>query len=227
MPMRFIKLDSQISAEQILYDEINNATKHYNNIAWFISGGSNIKIATDVSRILNQSQLSKLTVLLSDERFGKVDHLDSNNFQLKQAGFDFGKVKSIPTLNSDDSSLEEAATKYQLAVEKVFKISDYTIGQIGIGTDGHILGILPNSPAVNEDSKLVTSYVGADFPRITLSFKGFKMISKVLVFALGKNKKEAITNLANKDLSLNEEPAQICKQLKDVYIINDIIGGDI
>jgi hypothetical protein len=52
-------------------------------------------------------------------------------------------------------------------------------------------------------------------------------ISEALVFVFGENKQQAVLNLRDKELSLEQEPAQIFKQLPEAYIINDMIGDEL
>lgn len=224
MLMRFIKLDSSEQATSILFDELEQATQKYHKVSWLVSGGSNIKIAADAFKKLDDASLAKLTIALADERFGDPGHADSNYYQLERAGIDFNRVNHYQVLGDQATDLESATTNYAKIIDKIFEESDYVIGQLGIGSDGHTAGILPGSPAVDVVDRLLTSYQADDYSRITLTFKGLTQISKALVFVFGENKREAILNLADKELSLSEQPAQIFKQMHEADIINDITG---
>ena len=222
--MKFINISDPTDVENYLYLQIEEATQKYENITWIVSGGSNIVLTSDVFKRLSDDQLAKLTILLSDERYGSVGHPNSNYFQLKQAGVDFNKVKSTPVLISNDATLEQTAKIYNKVINDQFENSDFIIGQLGIGPDGHTVGILPNSNATEDVQNLITYYKGVDYQRITLTFNGIRQISTVLVFCFGENKRLAISELANSNLSLKEQPAKIFRQLADAYIINDMIG---
>lgn len=222
--MHFIKLPSQEEARQLLFNEISNAVKQYGNVAWFNSGGRNVELAASVFNMLSSDDLARLTLMLVDERLGEPGHADSNYYQLAKAGIDFSRVKNYPVLEGVGTSLEDVAAKYSIVVKQVLEQSDYSIGLLGIGEDGHTAGILPHSPATAVNGDLVVGYKGADFSRITLSFEALRQLSKVLVFAFGESKRPAILNLSNKELSLDEAPAQIFRQLPNAYIINNMIG---
>src|SRR3990167_2269790 len=83
-------------------------------VTWFVSGGSNIKleVASLLWLVEQHAPLKNLTILLSDERFGKVGHADSNWRLLQDAGF----IVDGPTYNEpfteEETSLELAVTRY-------------------------------------------------------------------------------------------------------------------
>jgi len=222
--MHFIKLKSQKEAEVYLLQELKAAVQHYSNVTWLVSGGSNISLAINAFKQLDDDMLSSLTIALVDERYGTASHVDSNFYQLKSAGLDLSRVNNLPVLTDKGGSLEETTAEYANALQKLFNSSDHIIGQFGIGPDGHTAGVLPYSPATQATKKLVVGYEADDFSRITITLDAIRIVSKALVFAFGENKREAILNLRDKELSLNEEPAQIFKQLDKAYIINDMIG---
>jgi 6-phosphogluconolactonase/glucosamine-6-phosphate isomerase/deaminase len=225
-PMRFIKVKSQETAEDFLFKEISSVVKKYDQLTWLISGGSNVNIAASVFKRLDDVSLGKITIMLTDERYGKPGHADSNYTQLSKAGINFGKVKNYPVL-SGNLDLQTTTSRYLSLINSILEESNFTIGQLGIGQDGHTAGILPHSPVAKLGSESVVSYDASDFQRITLSFDAIKRLSSVLVFALGQGKQQAIKDLRGKELPLEVEPAQIFKQLTNVYIINDMIGDGI
>jgi 6-phosphogluconolactonase/glucosamine-6-phosphate isomerase/deaminase len=226
MNMRFIKLTDQTDAEEFLYKELESAIESHNHITWLVPGGSNIKLSANVFNRLGEDDLAKLTVMLTDERFGEPGHPDSNDYQLAQAGVDFSKVEHFPVLVSPTESLEETIANYSSQVKVAFEKSDYIFGQFGMGADGHTAGLLPHSPATQADG-LVAGYKAADFTRVSLTFHAVSKISEALVFVFGENKQQAVLNLRDKELSLEQEPAQIFKQLPEAYIINDMIGDEL
>ncbi len=224
--MRFIKLSTASEAEDLLFSKISEATSSHNNVVWLTSGGSNIELTVAVFNRLDQSAIDKLTIMPIDERYGSPGHPNSNYAQLQKAGLDFSRVKNYSVLYEGEPDLASTAEHYADILQKVLNESDYSIGQIGIGPDGHTVGILPHSLHAKLENNLVVSYVGPDYERISMSLSGLSKLSEVLVFALGENKHLAITNLKDKEISLEEQPSQIFKQLAQAYIINDMIGDN-
>lgn len=190
-------------------------------VAWVLSGGSNIKLEVEVMQQIRSAagdKLGNLTVLLSDERYGQVGHKDSNWQQLIEAGFNFEGINAIPTLIGQN--LKDTVHWYTAMVQKTFDESDVVIAQLGMGADGHIAGILPHSVAVESD-EFVVGYVAPPFTRITMTPRALRRINTAYLFAYGESKKEALDNLKNKNLSLADQPAQVLKEIPEVYIYSD------
>ncbi len=191
------------------------------HVLWLVSGGSNIATSVAVMAELQRdlpAALPRLTVMLTDERFGPVGHADSNWQQLIETGFNFEKVLAIPVLLG--SPLEVTVEKYAEEVAKNFSAADVVIAQFGIGADGHIGGVLPHSPAT-ESSALVAGYEAGPFTRITLTPVALGRVDIAFALAFGESKKVALANLQNHDASLTAEPCQILKQLPEAYLFTD------
>ncbi len=202
--------------------ELLNTNK---KVLWLLAGGSNIPIAVDVMKRvranISSDKLSYLTLALSDERYGQVGHADSNWQQLTETDFDFSGIKALSIIHGE--SLEKTISDYAAAIEPVLKSTDYIISQFGLGSDGHIAGILPRSPATHA-SGLVTGYVAQPFTRISLTFDVLRQIDVAYGFVFGAAKGEALHTLDDEILSVVEQPAQILREIPEVYIYQDVIS---
>lgn len=222
--MLFIKVNEVAYGEKYLTKSLQDALNKYSRIVWFVSGGSNIRLAINILNKLGDFKKANLRVLLTDERYGKFDNEDSNLFQLEQAGFAVDKVTLVPVLESNNQTFDQTVAQYEDKVAETLSWAEYSIGQFGIGEDGHTAGILPNSEAVRATDRFVAGYKANDYLRITMTFKAIKQISVAYVYAFGKNKRTTLSDLADKDISIELQPAQIFKQTPEAYIINDMIG---
>jgi 6-phosphogluconolactonase/glucosamine-6-phosphate isomerase/deaminase len=158
---------------------------------------------------------------LSDERYGQVGHSDSNWHQLIETGFDFSGIKSLSILHGE--SLEKTITDYAAAIEPVLKSAEYVISQFGLGEDGHIAGILPRSPATTA-SGLVTGYVAQPFTRVSVTFDVLRKVDAAYGFVFGPSKGKALHTLDDEILSVVEQPAQILREIPEVYIYQDVVS---
>lgn len=193
---------------------------------WFVSGGSNIKLSVAVMDRLDHDLTNNLTVALADERYGNYDHPDSNWFQLRGAGFDKKNAQVIEVLKPEVASLDETISRYATELEAVLEDANEVVGQFGMGSDGHIAGILPDTPAADESlTSLVTGYAADPFTRITLTFSGIRRVNSAFLQAFGPEKHDQLDKLVNQDLPLSVQPAQIIKQLREAYIYNDQVEG--
>ncbi len=198
------------------------------NVLWLICGGSNIPTAAEAMNELRASVdpalLANLTVAQTDERYGPVGHPDSNWKQMQDVHFNWNGIKTISILTGEP--LEETVAAYARALKPVFEATlargGAVIGQFGLGEDGHIAGILPHSPGVH-DTSFATGYESEPFTRISLSFPILRHVSAAYVFAFGKKKQETIQKLMNSTLSLDDEPAQILKEMPEAYLYSDMI----
>jgi 6-phosphogluconolactonase/glucosamine-6-phosphate isomerase/deaminase len=170
------------------------------------------------------SELTKnLTVILVDERYGEVGHTESNWAQLMKAGFHSGEAKLLPILESD-LNLEQTAKHYNQLATDAFTDNEVVIAQLGIGPDGHIAGILPDSPAAKDTPSMVVGYKSTPYDRLTLSFAGLRKIDAAYTFAFGNTKHHALGTLKSKSLGLTKQPSEILKDISEVYIYNDQFG---
>lgn len=189
-------------------------------VLWLVSGGSNIGASVAIMGKLTEELSKNLTIGLIDERYGPVSHADSNWLQLMNAGFEPGSAKFIPVLQ-DGLDLEATAKAYNEELAKALAENDVVIAQLGVGSDGHIAGILPNSPAAIEQTALVIGYDGEQYQRITTTPAAFWHFDVAYAFAFGDNKHQAIASLQTKKIPIREQPAQVLKELPEAYIYSD------
>lgn len=191
-------------------------------VLWFMTGGSNIAVDVAVLHQLDETLTTNLTVTLTDERFGDYGHADSNWRQLQTAGLHTKKARVFEVLQPDNQSLEQTTAIFNTNLEVALQEADSVIGFYGLGSDGHIAGILPQTPSVNA-SGLAVGYKTEQFTRITTTFDTIRRCRAAYMYAGGANKLKPLQNLQT-DLALTEQPAQVLKQLPEVYIYNDQIG---
>lgn len=193
------------------------------NVVWLVSGGSNIALSLQVIRALPQEHLDRLTIMLSDERYGKPGHADSNWQQLADTGFaataEAGGATFLAVLQPD-MTLDDTCEHYGKVVCNVFDQADVIIAQLGIGGDGHIAGILPRSAAV-DSQKQVAGYDSGTFQRITMTPPTLLRVTAAYVYAYGDTKHQALRKLESQDVSVGEQPAQILKQISESHLFTD------
>ena len=187
------------------------------NVLFFVTGGSSISVAVKVAEILREHPHSKLTIMLTDERYGPLDHTDSNWHQLLQKGFDLPQAKLIPILTGDSSEI--TTEKFNTNLDQEFKKAEYKIGLFGVGKDGHTAGILPNSVAVLHQD-LACNYDTPAFSRITMTPKSIEKLDEVVVWMQGEEKWEVVKNLEN-NIDIIKQPVQTLKKVPLLTIFTD------
>ncbi len=233
--MQFIQAKTPDKGVEEMAGRIIAALLGGKRVLWLVCGGSNITSAVAAMDIIlnevNDKDLKNLTVGQTDERYGPVGHEDSNWKQLADSGFPFEEVQSVPILI--DRPLRETVEAYESKIGALMgAVADddegrggLIIAQFGIGSDSHIAGILPRSPAVT-DRHLVCGYVAEPYTRITLTPVALARVQVAYAFAFGESKATAIRRLKNEELTLEEQPCQLLKTLPEAFLYSDAIGAD-
>lgn len=195
--------------------------KEGKRVLLFLTGGSSITVGIKIADILRgngeKDLIENLTITLTDERYGPVDHFNSNYFQLAEKGFNLPQAKVIPILVDDDRNI--TTEKFEIALDRELKEADYKIGLFGIGVDGHTAGILPESEAVLSEN-LAHSYDTPTFSRITMTPKAIEKLDEAIIWAQGEDKWKVIEDL-QKDIEIIKQPAQILKKVPLLTIFTD------
>ncbi len=225
--MKCIRIDSSSDVKAPLAVRLLREleSEDVKRVLWIVAGGSNIAMTVEVMQQLPDELTPKLAIALSDERFGPVGHPDSNLQQLFNAGFQPKQASVIPVL-TPGLPLKETCERYSSAMQAAFGAADVTIAQLGIGSDGHIAGVLPGTAGVNS-KELVVGYETETYTRITLTLKALKKVTAAFAFAFGADKHETLEKLCNKDLPLAKQPAQILQRIHESYVYNDQVGGEL
>jgi len=202
----------------------NQIQKHLDagqKVFWLVPGGSAASVAAEVAKKLS-GDLAGLSVTLTDERYGKINHKGSNWLQLQQTGFTLKGANLLPVLR--DESMEETRINYENILKGGLDSSDYVIGLFGMGADGHTAGVLPGSTAVGS-KKLAEAYEAPPYQRITMTLVAIARLNEAIVYAMGSDKHKALENL-DKDLSEAIQPAQALKKVGKLSIYNDYKGEE-
>jgi 6-phosphogluconolactonase/glucosamine-6-phosphate isomerase/deaminase len=221
--MRFIKVGGTAELESELHDALQSALKNNLKVLWLVPGGSNAAVVVTVMAMMPQRDLHRLTLMLTDERFGAIGHPDSNYHQIMEAGLLEHDATFVQTLSG--STFEETIHYAGTAAQKLLEESGAVIGFFGMGADGHIAGILPHSVAATSDG-WVAGYEAEPYRRITLTPFALSHVTTAIVGAFGSGKEPALSRLRNEQLPVEEQPAQILKHIPRVTIYNDQIGDD-
>lgn len=222
--MEFIKTADWQKGINDLTARLAKELKASKKVLWLIGGGSNIAASVAVMAQLPAEETHHLSVFMTDERYGDVGHVHSNSKQLIDANFQAKEAIFVPMLQPG-FSMNETQERYGQALQRAIEHSDVVIAQSGIGADGHIAGILPHSTAVSARGWVV-GYEAPNYTRMTMTFDALRHIDAAYYMAFGDDKRDALTRLRDTDVGLEDQPAQILKELPEAYVYNDQIGGN-
>ena len=193
--------NSHIDCSNKLLDLISSEINDSENYSLGLSGGSTPKFFYELfaEKYKNYSNIYLWTV---DER-----HVDINDDKSNQKMIN--SIFSNSNLNIIEYSYEEdpghSAKNY---TTKVFsKFDKFNAAILGVGEDGHIASLFPDTAALNADEKgfvhnevnILTRW------RVTSTFELLKNVEHVYLLVTGDNKKEIIEKIGKEnDLPVNE-----------------------
>lgn len=198
-----------------------------------LSGGSSLGIL----RYIDRESLGKnLTVGMLDERYDKANA--GNNFR-QMIGSDFGKAAGESGCKFIDTSVKKGQTRSQLGeyLEKRLKgwrkdnPSGIIIATIGMGSDGHISGMMPFPENEALFDKLFNGVKWAAAydasgknpfaERVTSTITFLKQVEIPLSYICGPDKIAAFKKIKSRGPA-SEYPCRALNQLKKIIIYTDI-----
>jgi len=204
-------------AASFIATSILNQLKLGKHVLFFVTGGSSIAVCSKISEILKDQPHNNLTIMLTDERYGPVNHADSNWYKLIQTGFVLPQAKLIPILTGD--SREITTEKFKANLGQEFKNSEYKIGLFGVGVDGHTAGILPETVAVHSKD-FACGYDTSVFSRVTITPPTIEKLDEAVAWIQGEEKWKVLKDL-ERDIDIVKQPAQILKKVPLLTIFTD------
>ena len=199
--LEILKENNHIDCSNKLLDLISSEINDSENYSLGLSGGSTPKFFYELfaKKYKNYSNIYLWTV---DERHVDIDDEKSNQRMINS-------IFSNSNLNIIEYSYEEdpglSAKNY---TTKVFsKIDKFNAAILGVGEDGHIASLFPDTTALNADEKrfvqnevnILTKW------RVTSTFELLKNVEHVYLLVTGDNKKEIIKKIGKEnDLPVNE-----------------------
>lgn len=184
--------------------------------ALFLSGGKT-PINLYKSLVLNKSFLPGAVGLIDERYDGK-----SNEKMIKDTGLikslDKKRIKFYPILKKDLSQ-SKTAFFYNQTVRSLLSNFKKSLGLLGLGSDGHIAGIISGFHVFNQENLIsCANNSNAEFSkRITFTFSGLSELTNLIVLVLGKDKHEAL-NLIFKADNFNKVPGSFLINNKTLLI---------
>ena len=221
--MRFIHTAGWEDGTAELTERLARELKDGKRVLWLLSGGSNIKASVVAMDNLAGSLTDKLDLMLADERYGEPGHADSNWQQLIDAKFRVRQATVWPVLEPANGFIE-TARRYDETARQAFSRADVVIAQLGIGADGHLAGVLPDSVSAREKDAWVVGYDCPTYRRLTLTLPVIAKVDAAYVFAFGDAKQGTLRRLRDKQVPAVKQPSQVLKKVHEAYIYNDQIG---
>lgn len=138
---------------------------------------------------------SRVHVFFGDERNVAVTHPDSNEGQARQALLNHVGIPpgNIHGYGLDGGDMERAAAEYTEAIN-AFAPNGFDLHLLGMGGEGHINSLFPDTDAVREDAALVVTVTDSPKPpaeRASLTLPAVRRAERVWLLVSGAEKAEA------------------------------------
>ncbi|MDB4833843.1 6-phosphogluconolactonase [Acidimicrobiia bacterium] len=206
-------LEASSCLSNLIINEINKSKK--NSFTIGLSGGSTPKIT--YSLLKNDIQdLSKIIFWTVDERWVPRDDEYSNQKMINS--FFADSTAKILEVEYSGLSAERDANKYASKLEN--NITNFDSVILGVGEDGHIASLFPDTVAVNDTENF---YVSNEVNilskwRVTATFKLLKEVDNVYLLVTGNNKKEILKSIMNNG---NTSANKLINERKKTILITD------
>ncbi len=167
-----------------------------------------------------------LHIFFVDERAVPPDSKLSNYRLLKEKLLIPAHIKDTQVSRIEgELGAEEAARKYNEFLEKEISSKGLDLIVAGVGEDGHVASLFPESPALDEEALFACAVPKAPFaPRITITLKTFRAAREVFLILAGENKKMALSLILDKEIDRYRCPAKAVLEQGNAVIATELLS---
>jgi len=179
-------------------------------IVMLTGGRAAAQLYTEWQKLSNFKKLTNTTFYFGDERCVPPDHPESNYGMAMQTLFKDGLPNNckIYRMQAEKQNLEKSAKAYEMLLPNSIDIL-----LLGVGEDGHIASLFPNSPQLQEQKRLCLSVRGLKPPykRLTVTLPVIKSAKTTYILAQGRAKKQIVEQAKQNPIDINKLPVQMIK----------------
>lgn len=173
----------------------------------------------------------RVHVFFGDERNVAVSHPDSNEGQARQALLDHVDIPTdhIHGYRLGELDMESAVEFYTGEVE-TFAPEGFDLHLLGMGGEGHINTLFPDTAAVKESEKLVVAEYDSPKPpseRVTLTLPAIARAERVWLLVSGSEKAEAAGHVVRRSDPVKWPAAGARGRGETVLFVSEDAAGEI
>ena len=208
--IRFNEQDWGFESALIIQNKVKNIIQKKNICNIFLTGGTAAEILYNKwSEIAEFKKTTNLVFYFGDERCVSPEDIHSNYGMSLRSLFKYGFPinAKIYRMEGEDSNIFSAAKKYELIIPETIDIL-----LLGIGIDGHIASIFPDSEILfNKSNDLVLPVTVNKFPetRLTITPRVLKRAEQTFILAYGSNKYNVLNNIRNNEVTSYKYPVRL------------------
>jgi 6-phosphogluconolactonase len=194
------------AAGQRLIESIQSAVAARGQALIVLTGGGNgIGLLRHLARAGQQIDWSKVQLFWGDERYVPEDDDERNEKQAREALLDHVDIpeRHVHPMPASDgefgTDLDAAALAYEQLLAANAGTGDpapiFDVHLLGMGPEGHINSLFPDTPAVRETTRMVVAVDDSPKPppqRITLTLPAIQRSREVWMMVSGAGKADAV-----------------------------------
>jgi 6-phosphogluconolactonase len=209
-----------------LVGAITSAIANRGEAAIVLTGGTvGIKLLRHVVGFGTDIDWSKVQLFWGDERFVPAADEERN---LKQAHEALLESIDIPSANvhamaASDGEFGDAIDEAAAAYEKLLP-AEFDVHLLGMGGEGHINSLFPDTAAVRETTRLVVAVTDSPKPpprRITLTLPAVALAREVWLVVAGSEKAEAVAAALGGAAAVDVPAAGAVGKEKTVWLLDE------
>jgi 6-phosphogluconolactonase len=178
----------------------NQAIEDHGFFSVALSGGATPRaIYQGLSNEANRDKLdwTKVFVFWSDERSVPPTDPESNYRMAMESGLQDLLVPENVFRMKTEGVLQDEAVAYENMILKTIPSASFDLIMLGIGEDGHTASLFPETEGLESKGRLVISnYIPQrNTWRMTFTFDCINRAQNIVIYALGKNKRNIVNQV--------------------------------
>jgi len=191
-------------------DAVRKAVREKGGCTLALAGGTTPRLAYARLPALPTVPWAQVEVFFGDERAVPPDSPDSNYRMALEALLRHVPIPPvrIHRMEAERADLGTVSREYEALLPECLDVL-----LLGIGADGHVASLFPHAPALTERERLVVPGVGGEplIQRLTITPPVIERAARVVVFAAGADKAEAVARALEGPDDVSSVPAQLAR----------------
>lgn len=197
-------------------------------------GGSGIGLLKAITSLPAREEVdwARVEFFWGDERFVAADDPERNDLQARQALLDSvpvdpGLVHAMAASDGEfGEDVDAAAAAY---AEIIGDDPSFDVVMLGIGPEGHVASIFPDSPAVHDDRTVVAVRDCPKPPptRISLTLPTIRTASQVWIVTAGEGKAQAVATALAGAGEVSLPAAGAVGTTRTLYLLDQSAAGEL
>lgn len=155
------------------------------------------KLAT--SPYMEQIDWARVNLFFGDERCVLPTHADSNFRMAREAMIDHLPIpqENVHRMPTEEGVAPDVAIRYGRKLKEVLGDAPLDLVLLGLGPDGHIASLFPETEALDVTDKMTTSVYVEKFDswRVTMTYPVINAARQVIVFIAGEAKADIVKDI--------------------------------